>query len=549
MNQIIEPPSNPTSERVPSPEQVLRRLFLTLFLRGRAARGLDPKTAPKSVGQKLALTLLLYALFGCLALTFRGQSIFMLSVCLHGLTFVFLGMFVASSAGEILFNKEEADILAHRPIRPRALLWAKIRVLVEVSLWLAAALNLAGLLVGAVAPGGDWRFPVVHAASTALEALFAVGLVVTVYQLCLRWFGRERLDGIMTTAQVVVSIAAVAGGQIVPQLAIHLNDGGKATAASWWMIVIPPAWFAGFDDALAGSGALSSWLLGLLAIVATASVMWIAFGKLAGDYEAGLRRLNETTSTRRRKRRGRGFLQVLVDRPPLRWCLREPLARASFLLTAAYLVRDRDVKLRVYPALAPMLIIPFIMLLQELRSGSSVASGFGIAFASTYVGLVPMMGLTLLQYSTQWQAADIFRAAPMAGPAAVCHGARWAVQCLLTLPMVVVFGLIAWLTQNENAQMLLLLPGLIALPVYSLLPNLGGKGVPLSTPIDSAKSAGRGLTMIAVTFISMALSGIALVSKSHGWFWWFIAVEASIAIFLYVAMQQSLKSMRWPASE
>ena len=33
-----------------SPQQTLRRLFLTLFLRGRSSRGLRRETAPKSVG-------------------------------------------------------------------------------------------------------------------------------------------------------------------------------------------------------------------------------------------------------------------------------------------------------------------------------------------------------------------------------------------------------------------------------------------------------------------------------------------------------------------
>ena len=83
------------------------------------------------------------------ALAFRDKPVFALSVYLHSLTFVLLGMFVASSAGEVLFNNEEADILLHRPIEPRTLLWAKIGVLIEVSLWIAAALNAVGLLVGA----------------------------------------------------------------------------------------------------------------------------------------------------------------------------------------------------------------------------------------------------------------------------------------------------------------------------------------------------------------------------------------------------------------
>ena len=141
------PPPLPPPTPAPGPEQTLRKLFLTLFLRGRGARGLTKSAAPKSVGTKLAFTLLFYALFGLVALMFLRQPVFALSVYLHAMTLMFLGMFVASSAGEVLFNKEEADILMHRPVTPRALLWAKIGVLVQVSLWLAGAFNLAGFLV------------------------------------------------------------------------------------------------------------------------------------------------------------------------------------------------------------------------------------------------------------------------------------------------------------------------------------------------------------------------------------------------------------------
>ena len=148
------PPPLPVPRPAPPPERVLRRLFLTLFLRGRSSRGLQKEKAPKSIGSKLAWTLCFYALFGMFALFFKGQPVFGLSLYLHGLTLVFLGMFVAASAGEVLFNKEEGDILMHRPVTPRALLWAKIAVLVQVSFWLGGAFNLAGFFVGLAAPNG-----------------------------------------------------------------------------------------------------------------------------------------------------------------------------------------------------------------------------------------------------------------------------------------------------------------------------------------------------------------------------------------------------------
>src|SRR5438552_4228790 len=125
-----------------STERTLRRLFLTLFLRGRSARGIKKGDSPTNIGRKLSLALFFYAAIGLLALSLSGQKVFLLGIYLHAMTFVFLGMFVAMSAGEVLFNKEEADILLHRPIDSRALLWAKIAGLLQVSIWLAAAFNL-----------------------------------------------------------------------------------------------------------------------------------------------------------------------------------------------------------------------------------------------------------------------------------------------------------------------------------------------------------------------------------------------------------------------
>ena len=74
--------------------------------------------------------------------------------------------------------------------------------------------------------------------------------MVLVYQLCLRWFGRERLEGLMTIAQVMVSVAAVLSGQILPQLVFRLDHTLNVGEISWWINLLPPAWFAGLDDAL-----------------------------------------------------------------------------------------------------------------------------------------------------------------------------------------------------------------------------------------------------------------------------------------------------------
>lgn len=545
-SEVTPPPVLPG--QIPTPEKTLHQLFLTLFLRGRGARGLNKKGAPKSIGTKLRVTLLFYMLLGCLALVFRGQPVFALAVYLHAMTFVFLGMFVASSAGEILFNKEEADILLHRPVSSKAMLWAKIRVLVEVSLWLAGAFNLVGLFVG-FGSQGNWVFPIVHLVTTTLEALFCTGCVVLAYQLCLRWFGRERLESVMTAAQVLVSVAAVLSGQILPRLVVRVDHVLSVSESSWWIRLLPPAWFAGLDDAVSGSGLFDSWLLGGLAVIATAAVTWIAFGKLANDYQTGLQALNETISTRVKKQKGRRWLDRLVDLPPLSWWLRNPVARASFLLTAAYLIRDRDVKLRLYPGIVPILIIPFIFLFQNHRAGGANDVGFGVPFSGLYLGLVPLMSLQILQFSQQWQASDIFRVAPMIGPAQLCHGARRAVLCFLAAPMILLVGLVVWLLQGDLTPLILFLPGIVALPVFALVPHMRGRAVPLSMPTDAAKAGSRGLNMIVVMMVTFGLAQLAAMSWSQGWFWWLMLGETIIAAVLYFAMRLSLAKARWPTVE
>ena len=463
------------------------------------------------------------------------------------MTFVFLGMFIASSSGEILFNDEESDILLHRPVKPRELLQAKVRILVEVSLWLALAFNLIGCIVGFASSHGSYLFPVVHLASIGLDALFCTGCVVLVYQLCLRWFGRERLDNLMTAAQVFISLAAVLSGQLLPQFVTRFDKLAVVAELPWWIGALPPVWFAGFDDALSGTGGLRSWLFAGLAILSTITVLWLAFGKLAEQYEIGLKSLNENVAIRPEVRSRRRWIDAIVSKPPLRWWLRDPVTRAAFLLTGAYLLRDRDVKLRVYPALAPFLVMP-IMMLMPRSSGDSDYGMFGVAFAGSFLGLIPMLCVSILQYSQQWQASDIFRAAPLAGPGRISEGARKAVLCWVACPILLIFGLLVWVTHRELANLLLMLPGIIALPVYALIPCVGG-AIPLSLPINEAKGASRGLSMIGVMAVCGLIAASAAWSWSMGFFKWLVLGELVVAVLVHAGLRAFAARVRWTSTE
>ena len=462
------------------------------------------------------------------------------------MTFVFLGMFVAASAGEVLFNKEEADILLHRPVTARALLWAKIGVLVQVSLWLAAAFNLGGLFAGIFARDGGLAFPracLLHRpAGAVLHRLRRAGLPALPALVRARAAGRPDDDG--------ASVRGHGGGVRWPDRAADDGRIRREAAAEHKHLVgrlLPPGWFAGLDDALAGSRALASWVLAAWGLVATAAVLWLAFGKLARDYGTGLQTLGEARTVQPKQRARRRWLGRAVTLPPLRWWLGDSVSRAAFLLTAAYLLRDRETKLRVYPALASMLVMPVIVLVQQ-RSQAGVGS-FGIAFAGTFLGIIPVLGLNLMQFSQQWQAADLFRAAPILGPGPLCHGARRAVLCLLTLPVLSLLGAVVWLMWSRTSELVLLLPGAIALPVFALIPSLGGKAVPLSMPSEEAKASNRGIAMIGVMILSAMLSGLATAAWSAGWLKWLLLFESATVAVLYAYLRSRVSKAHWPAME
>ena len=533
------------NDPAPSPARALQRLYLTLFLRGRSSRGLRKDRLPKSVGRKLLGTLAIYMLVGLVALTFRDQPSFVLSFYLHGMSLLFLGMFIAASAGEILFNKEEAEILLHRPVDSRTLLWAKVSVMVRISLWLACAFNLAGVVIGSMGPAGSRLLAPVHLFSTCMAALFCSGSVVVLYQLCLRWFGRERLDNIMTTTQVILAVVMVIGSQmapfIIPAIGSLANPAGK-----WWLFLLPPAWFAGLDEVLTGRAAVSSYFHAGMGIAMTSLVSGLAFRVLASTYEEGLQTLAETRPRKTRGDERPSLLERLIALPPLSWALRDPVTRAAFRLSAAYLFRDRDMKLRLYPGLTPVMVMPLVFLIQGL---AGKGSEIGIAFAGGYLGLVPLMAMNLLQYSQSWQAADLYRLAPVAGPAPFIRGATLAVSVLIVVPGLLLLAAVLVALAKKPEHVLMLLPGLLALPVYALLPGAIGKTIPLSKPTEEGKSAMRGAMIFLLMFSALALPGIGMAVKQIGHFWSFIWLEAFFAVVACLALNVMIGHKRWDPLE
>ncbi len=183
--------------------------------------------------------------------------------------------------------------------------------------------------------------------------------------------------------------------------------------------------------------------------------------------------------------------------------------------------------------------------MRVIWDGNDSIGEFGLAFAGMYLGLLPMMGLSLLKYSQQWQAAEIFRTAPVVGPGALCDGARKAMMCLVTFPLLLLLAGVTYFVGTNANSIAMLLPGLIALPVFAMVPCMNGEAVPLSQPAEEAKQAGRGLQMIGVMIVALAVAAVANIAKYLGAFWIFLIVETLVAAVAFDWMRKRCSRRQW----
>lgn len=526
----------------PSNETVLRRLFWKLFLRGRSLsrrRGGEGKV--RDFTGMMALQLTSYVVFGlmiCAAVPASDTMAF--AVLLHGVTLFLVVFQLVMTAGTVLFNKEEAEILLHRPVLPRELLRAKVTVMCAYSAILAAALNLPGMIAGLWLRDAQWWFPLAHLCSMLLLVVFCAGALVVVYQACLRWLGRERLDGMMATMQTVLTVMLVLASQSFRFMSrFHMDR----LLHSWWLLVMPPMWFAALDALLASAQFQPSLIAPAFAgVAATALVAWLGFTRLAGTYGEGLMLLNETSGVPRKTGGGR-CLRRLLAVPPLSWWVGDPVERSAFLLAGAYFFRDREMKLRLYPSMAQIVVMPFFFIF-------AVPGGWGVAFAATYMGWLPMMAMDIIECSEQWRASGIFQFTPRGKWQLLFNGVRKAAIALFAVPALVLLAAAEFFFKHAASQCLLVLPSLLAIPVWSLVPGVANPWLPLSKAFDSRAQSFRGCIMMPIVFaVSAALATAAWYCMRSGWYAWFLLGETLLAAAIFAILSSIIaRSGEWEDS-
>jgi hypothetical protein len=388
---------------------------------------------------------------------------------------------------------------------------------------LTLALNLVPMFTGLATHGARPWFPAVYLVTLVLLAPFSASSVVFVYALLARHVSRRRFDSIITWVQVAVSALLVVFYQVMPRLMNRLEQF-RIDAAHPLLLFMPPAWFAALTDLMMFNGS-SSRLLALAgaALVVTPLLGWAALRYFAVGYARQVAALSESQASRsaeasdatQRIHGGRGIEHWLG------FWLRDPVERGAFRLAVAYLTRDRDMRMRVYPQMATFLVLVAVTVFDPKTV--AIAGPFITLFFAASLPASILMSLTL---TPQFAAADIFRYTPIHGTSALFHGMRKAVLLLIVLPGVTASAVALWFLLPDHHGMKLTLPGLLGLPTLSVMTGLMGSYLPLSISPTALKQSANTLWVFLLGLLWIGLFAVLALAADHfGWLWQVLVIE------------------------
>ncbi len=506
-------------------------VYLRLSLR-RSSRGFAT-LASRSRVPGPAQALAFYVVFGLLmgTVAFAGLDVFTYALFVLGTSLFAIMSATSFVAADVLLNPEEGEVLDFRPISPATLLAAKAANLAVFGLGIAAATNALPMFFGLAARGARPWFPLVHALAALLLALFCTGAVVLLYGLLMRFVPRRHFVRAATLGQIALPLGVVATTQLLPRATPETTLSLRRAWA--WLALVPVTWFAALDEALAGPGGDRGLLgLALAGGLVTAGVFALAVTRLAPAFRESLSGLAERPALahpRRAAARGRSAGLEAA----LRLWIRDPVERGAFLLAGAYLRRDREIMMRLWPGVAVIVLLPPLSLIGREPDVSQF-----LVLASLGLSMTPPVALEILESSAHWGAAEVFRIAPLPDAMPLFHGVRKAVLGGIVLPVAALLAGIGLLATRGDWRVLpALLPALLLAPPASLLPAALRTYVPLSQPSRRGMQETRGLALVLTALLVLFPIALAARWAEHrGRLAPFLAAELALAVGLHVAL-------------
>ncbi|WPK10915.1 hypothetical protein R6U77_13610 [Lysinibacillus louembei] len=350
-------------------------------------------------------SLWIYTLIGLMLipfLAFGTQFLFQMSISYAIILFVIMTSMI-SDFSSVLLDLRDRHILGTKPISSRTINAAKIIHITIYLSYLTIALMTIPLIVALFKQGV--LFFLITLAELVLSNILIVVFTAMLYIAVLRFFDGEKLKDMINYVQIGLTLAMMIGYQVVIR-SFEFVDLSMTIEPAWWHFFLVPMWFAApYELLLNGTVNFFTVTMSLLAIIIPFAALWL-YIQLIPTFERNLQKLLATSKSKKTTtNRFKAFLLSLL--------CRTHEERAFYRFATLMMKKERDFKLKVYPSLGFSIVIPFIFIFNTMRDETA-----NFATSSSYLTIYFSMliiptALLMLQYSTNYKGAWLFKAVPI----------------------------------------------------------------------------------------------------------------------------------------
>jgi hypothetical protein len=359
-----------------------------------------------TVLRNLALMFVVYGLMGAAAsfIIVTNPDVLLSGTVVCAYIMMMVATAMLTQHGATLTATDDYAILGVRPVSARTFFAVRLTKIVFHALVITTMLSYLPLTAYAFAHG-----PSAARLAGAIVALYGCALTTTfalvaVYAGIVRVVGVARVTRVMSYVQMLVGFVAYGGFVVIMPILNSAVVTNATLPRGPWLLAVPPAWFAGLLDAIAGSGGAWTWPLAACAVLAIVATPALLIGRLSLDYAGALSALVtvQTAAATGRQRRRRA------------WLFTRDEARAVAILVTTQFRHDLKFRLGV------LSIVPLTMLYFYLgaRDGSltdpflRTGRASGLNFIAMAIVMFPMILLQHVTTSDAYRAAWIFFATP-----------------------------------------------------------------------------------------------------------------------------------------
>jgi hypothetical protein len=151
--------------------------------------------------------------------------------------------------------------------------------------------------------------------------------------------------------------------------------------------------------------------------------------------------------------------------------------------------------------------------------------------------LVPVTVLEVLRISANPAAADLFLYSPIQGEASIFHGVRKAAIVFVQAPLLIYILLVsAFAMRADPSRMTLVIPALLVIPTFSLLPGLLGEYLPLSMAARTGQRTVQSFVLFLAMIPAAVLGTVAYIAQQNGLLWALLAIELPVMVGIHTFM-------------